>query len=70
MNVDDTCYWKQDEQVLDDMYRMDFTLPSDAHYREDIILYKMGLVDLAQDAKTYLEEKQRNDAALRLKNKK
>ena len=47
------------------MYKMDFTLPSDSHYRDDIILYKMGLDDQAQDAKTYLEEIQRNDALLR-----
>ena len=70
MNVDDTCYWKQDEQKLNDMSRMDYTLPSDSHYRDDIILYKMGLNNQAQDAKTYIEEKQRNDESLRIANKK
>ena len=44
---------------------MDFTLESDSRYREDILLYKNGQEDLAQDAKVYLEEIQRNDRKLR-----
>jgi len=65
ININDTCYWLQDEQVLADMERMEFTLPSDCSYRPDIILYKMNMNDKAQEAKTILEEIQRNDRNLR-----
>jgi len=44
---------------------MEFVLPSDTLFREDISLLKHGFDDLAQEAKTYLEEKQRNDRKLR-----
>ncbi len=47
------------------MERLPFTLPSDSHFREDIILFKMHLNEEAQEAKTFLEEKQRKDTALR-----
>ena len=45
--------------------RQSYVLPSDSHYREDIILYKMGLNDQASEAKVYLEEKQRKDVEYR-----
>jgi hypothetical protein len=64
LNFNDICYWKQDEQVLEDIYRPENILPSDSWFREDLILYKMGLNDKAQDAKIFLEEKQRHDMAL------
>ena len=51
------------------MERMDYTIPSDCHYRPDLILYKMGLVDQAQEAKVFLEEDQRKDKHLRVENK-
>jgi hypothetical protein len=51
------------------MKKMDFTLPSDSFYREDLILFKHDYQDLAQDAKIYLEELQRNDRKLREANK-
>jgi len=43
------------------MEKMDYTLPSDSIYREDILLLKNGYFDLAQEAKSYLEENQRYD---------
>jgi hypothetical protein len=49
---------------------MDFILPSDSTVREDIILLKHGYQDLAQEAKSYLEEKQRYERKLREKNRK
>lgn len=53
--------------MFDIFERQDFTLPSDSTYREDIVLMKNGLLDLAQHAKINLEEKQRNDKKLREK---
>ena len=47
------------------MEKMNFTLPSDSTYREDILLYKNNYVEYAQETKTYLEEIQRNDKKLR-----
>ena len=70
MNIDDDCYWIIDEEKLCDYERMDYTLPSDSQFREDIILYKMGLNDKAQEAKAYLEELQRKDKHLREQHKK
>jgi len=52
------------------MEKMDFVLPSDTILREDITLLKHGFDDLAQEAKTYLEERQRHDRNLREKNQK
>jgi hypothetical protein len=49
------------------MHKMDFTLPSDSLYREDLILFKQDYQDLAQDAKIYMEELQRHDKKLREK---
>ena len=46
------------------MERMQFTLPSDCAFRDDLILYKMGLNEKAQEAKIYLEEQQRKDMNL------
>jgi hypothetical protein len=55
---------------LPDLEKMDYILPSDTTLREDITLLKHGFDDLAQEAKTYLEEKQRHDRKLREMNKK
>lgn len=43
------------------MEKMDYTLPSDSIFREDILLLKNGYFDLAQEAKSYLEVRQRDD---------
>jgi len=64
ININDVCYWRQDEQTLVDMNRMEFTLPSDCSFRDDLILYRMGLDEKAQEAKFYLEEMQRKDMSL------
>ncbi len=47
------------------MEKMEFTLPSDCGYRDDLILLRMGLLEKSQEAKIYLEERQRKDKALR-----
>jgi len=67
LNIDDVCYWNIDEEKLGKFERQSFVLPSDSHYREDIILYKMGLEEQASEAKFYLEENQRKDEAERRK---
>jgi hypothetical protein len=58
-------YWRQGENKSVDILKQDFILPSDSLYREDTILLKNGFDDLAQQAKTSLEEIQRNDRRLR-----
>ncbi len=70
INIDDICYWIIEEQKLTDMERTGFILPSDSQYRPDIVLWRMGLEEKAQEAKSYLEEIQRRDKDLREKNKK
>jgi hypothetical protein len=65
INIDDDCYWIHDEEKLNAFEKQPFTLPSDCHFREDLILYKMGLDDKASEAKVYLEEKQRKDEGIR-----
>jgi len=63
------CYWILDEEKLNTFERQSNVLPSDASYREDIILYKMGLEEKASEAKIFLEEKQRKDESIRNKQK-
>ena len=65
LKFDEKEYWRQGEIKLADIKKHDFILPSDSLFREDTILLKNGYEDLAQKAKTYLEEKQRNDRILR-----
>jgi hypothetical protein len=67
ININNCCYWRQDEEIITEMEKMDFTIPSDAHYREDLILLKMGLLEKSQEAKVFLEEIQRKDKILRNK---
>lgn len=67
MKIDDKEYWRQGECELPNMEKMEFMLPSDSSLREDIILLKHGYEEYAQEAKTYLEEIQRNDRNLREK---
>ncbi len=68
VKIDGKDYWRQGEFELPDLEKMEFVLPSDTIYREDITLFKHGFDDLAQEAKTYLEEKQRHDRKLRENN--
>lgn len=44
---------------------MEFTLPSDARFRPDVILLRNGYEEYAQQAKMHLEDVQRNDKKLR-----
>jgi hypothetical protein len=70
VSFDDKVYWQQEKFTYDPMVKMDFTLPSDSLYREDLILFKHGYQDSAQDAKICMEELQRHDRKLREKYKK
>jgi hypothetical protein len=69
-NIDGVNYWKQGEVELSPIEKMDFTLPSDSTFREDILLLKAGYEDYAQLAKMNLENIQRADINLRKNNKK
>ncbi len=50
------------------MEKMNYTLPSDSRFRWDIILLRHGHEEWAQQAKIRIEEVQRSDRKLRLKN--
>jgi hypothetical protein len=65
LNIDGKEVWKQKDQVILPIEKMPFTLKSDSQLREDILLYKNGFDDYAQEAKVFLEERQRNDRHLR-----
>jgi len=67
IKVDDRIVWEVGKYPLFPMERMEFTLPSDSLYRDDLMLLKAGKVEQAQQAKVNLEEKQRNDRKLREK---
>ena len=62
---DDTIYWDYDTFMHYDLYRMEYTLPSDSSFREDCMLLKNGNEEKAQEEKLKLEEIQRNDRKLR-----
>jgi hypothetical protein len=64
-NIDGKNYWKQGEAPLELMEKMEFTLPSDSTFREDVMLLKHGQEDYAQLAKMNLENLQRADKKLR-----
>lgn len=65
MNCDGHTYWRLGDIELQDADKMDFTLPSDARLRWDVLLLKNGYEEWAQQAKIRLEETQRNDKKLR-----
>jgi hypothetical protein len=69
VDFDGKMYWKQDEFKYDPMVKMEFTLPSDSLYRDDLLLLKHEYAELAQDAKIVMEEFQRQDRKLRESNK-
>jgi len=58
-------YWRQGENELPELEKMEFSLPSDSTLRADVILLKNGHEEYAQLAKIQLEENQRNDRKLR-----
>jgi hypothetical protein len=63
--IDNIKYWEKENCKYEDLNVMEFTLNSDSRFRDDILLYKNGYEDTAQEAKVYLEEIQRNDKKLR-----
>jgi hypothetical protein len=67
VKIDDKIYWEHGMYPLFPMEKQAFTLPSDSLYREDLVLLKTGDQEMAQQAKTNLEEIQRNDRKLREK---
>jgi hypothetical protein len=69
LKFDDKVYWTYNEERKDEQRRMEYTLPSDSMFREDLYWFKRGNVDLAQRCKMSIEEVQRNDNKLRQKNK-
>lgn len=64
---DDVVYWRNGEVKLAKEKPMEFTLPSDSRWREDVVLFKYGKEEMAQFAKMTLEDLQRKDAKLREK---
>lgn len=70
VKIDDKLRWEHGMYPLFPMEKQAFTLPSDSLCREDLILLKLGDHELAQQAKTNLEEIQRNDKKLREKYRK
>lgn len=67
INCDNKQYWKMGELQLNNMNKMNFTLPSDSRYRPDVLLLENRFEEYAQTAKTHLEEIQRHDLKLRTK---
>jgi len=66
LNFDRTRYWDARSTIKFQVKpREEGKLPSDSSYREDLISYKAGNVDEAQNNKEMLEQIQRNDAKLR-----
>jgi hypothetical protein len=64
---DGDVYWTRNNEDLLKLHFMDFTLPSDSTFREDVLLFKEGKEDEAQKIKEKYEEIQRNDRKLREK---
>ena len=69
INIDDNCYWIHDEQKLNTMKREGFILPSDSQFRSDIILWRLGMEEKANNARIEIEELQRKDSVNRQKKK-
>lgn len=66
LNFDDVRYWDARNTLKFPVkHRTTGILPSDSSYRDDLISYKAGEMDDAQNNKEKLEQIQRNDAKLR-----
>ena len=65
INFDNNTYWKAGQYEFPKFYRSSYTLPSDSTFREDLVWFKTGDLDMAQKYKIKLEELQRNDRKLR-----
>ena len=65
VKIDNKLYWEYGKLEPYPLEKMEFTLPSDSLYRDDLLLKKKENEDLAQHAKIKLEEIQRKDRKLR-----
>ena len=61
LKFDDKVYWTYNAERKAEQRRMEYTLPSDSMFREDLYWFKRGNVDLAQRCKMSIEEVQRGD---------
>merc|ERR1712151_140276 len=64
LSFDGKEYWRQGENKTAESLKQEYHLPSDSQFREDTILLKHGYDEDAQQAKTFLEERQRKDKKL------
>ena len=69
ISFDNEIYWTRNNEDLLSLYFMDFTLPSDSTFREDVKLFKEGKETEAQTIKENYEQVQRDDRKLREKYK-
>ena len=69
ISFDNEVYWIRNNEDLMSLYFMDFTLPSDSTFREDVKLFKEGKESEAQTIKENYEQVQRDDRKLREKYK-
>ena len=69
LNFDGKLYWSIENKTKCEMIKQKYTLQSDSRLRSDLILYKNKNEELAECAKSMLENIQRKDRNLRKKNK-
>ena len=67
ISFDNEVYWTKNNDDLLNLYFMEFTLPSDSTFREDVKLFKEGKEEEAQKIKEKYEQIQRDDRKLREK---
>lgn len=65
VRIDGKVLWEHGKFEPYPIEKMEFTLPSDSLYRDDLLIKKQGNDDLSQQAKIKLEEIQRKDRKLR-----
>lgn len=58
-------YWQYGEFPPVEMYKMNFVLPSDSSFREDLIAFIKGDEETSQKCKEAIEEMQRSDRKLK-----
>lgn len=49
--MDDKCYWKKEDYNNGQLHRMPFTLPSCCSLKDELLLFKAGFTDSAQELK-------------------
>lgn len=65
IKFDDKFYWEYQKLIPSKFTRMDYTLPSDSTFREDINWLRRGNEEMAQKSKIKLEDLQRHDKKLK-----